>query len=78
MAKEQVLQTELMTLATERYFNSLNDLFDETNYILTDWSTPMVELASAAKDKIYKRCLEVEKNQLRDSLQVHHFELQRN
>ena len=67
-----------MQVATERYFNSLNDLFDETNYILTDWSTPQIELASAAKTKIYQRCLEVEKNQLRDSLSVHFLELNRN
>ena len=31
-----------MKIAIERYFNSFNDLLDETNYLLTDWTTPEI------------------------------------
>ena len=42
-----------MKIAIERYFNSVNDLLDETNYILTDWTTPEIELGSLCKQKVY-------------------------
>ena len=57
-----------MKLVVERYFNSLNDLLDQTNYILTDWSTPQVELAAQCKQRVYERCLDVEKHQLNHCL----------
>jgi len=40
LAQEQVLLCDQMKVTIERYFSSLNDLLDETNYILTDWTTP--------------------------------------
>ena len=51
-----------MKIAIERYFNSFNDLLDETNYLLTDWTTPEIELAVLCKTRVYQRCLEVEKH----------------
>jgi len=49
-----------MKVAIERYFNRMGDLLDETNYILTDWTTPQIELASICKQRVYQRCLDVE------------------
>ena len=51
-----------MKLTVERYFNCVGDLMDETNYILTDWITPQIDLVGKCKQKIYDRCLDVEKH----------------
>ena len=64
LSREQVAQCDQMKVSIERFFNSLNDLLDETNYILTDWSTPLIELGSQCKTRVYQRCLEVERHQL--------------
>ena len=53
-----------MRVAVERYFSSFNDLLDETNYLLTDWTTPQIDLANACKQKVYQRCLDIEKHKL--------------
>lgn len=50
-----------MKLTIERYFGSLNDLLDETNYVLTDWASPQVELAAKCDKRVYARGLEIEK-----------------
>jgi len=53
-----------MKVTVERYFNSLNDLLDETNSVLTDWTSAKPELVSICKEKVFNNCLAVEKNHL--------------
>ena len=53
-----------MKLSIERYFSTLNDFWDETNNILTDWKTPKTELVASCYKRIYSRACEVEKRQL--------------
>jgi len=67
-----------MKLTIDRYFASLNDLLDETNYILTDWTTPQGDLASQCKAQVYARALDVEKRQLSPFMQYYEREFQRN
>ena len=67
-----------MKLTIDRYFGSLNDLLDETNYILTDWTTPQIELATQCKSKVYARALDVEKRQLAASMEHYQREFLKN
>ena len=48
-----------MRLAVERYFGAIGHLLDETNYILTDWSTPMDKLVEQCDIRIYQRGFEL-------------------
>ena len=48
-----------MKIAVERYFGAIGHLLDETNYILTDWSTPMDKLVEQCDIRIYQRGFEL-------------------
>ena len=78
LATEQVNLCDQMKLTIDRYFISLNDLLDETNYMLTDWTTPQVELVNKCKQRVYSRALDVEKRQLSVYMQQYEREYYRN
>jgi hypothetical protein len=68
LSQDQVNLCDQMKVTVERYFNSLNDLLDETNGVLTDWSSSKTDLVSSCMERIYQQGLSVEKNNLTQCL----------
>ena len=62
--QNQVNICNQMKVAVERYFSSLNHLHDDTNQILTDWSSPQRDLAKKCSDVIWQRGIEVQRHTL--------------
>ena len=78
LAREQVTLCDQMKVAIERYFSSFNDNLEETNYILTDWTTPQNELYQKCKKQVYLRCFDIEKHQMTYCMSDHWKEFHRN